>query len=147
MNGSIAAALRGTGSSVPDRVVPNDWFTNHVDTSDEWIRTRTGIRERRFAGPGETSATLADRPPPGNALAAAGLTADDIDLIVCATVTPGPHVPVDGLPHPGGARLPADPGLRPLGRLHRVPLRPVGRRAVRPHRVGPTTSWSSGPRC
>ena len=51
MNGSIAAALRGTGCSVPDRVVTNDWFTHYVETSDEWIRTRTGIRERRFVGP------------------------------------------------------------------------------------------------
>jgi len=48
MNGLIAAALRGTGCSVPERVVPNEFFTNYVDTSDEWIRTRTGIRERRF---------------------------------------------------------------------------------------------------
>ena len=87
MNGSIAAALRGTGCSVPDRVVPNDWFTNHVETSDEWIRTRTGICERRFVGPTETAGTLAVTAS-RNALAAAGLTADDLDMIVCATVTP-----------------------------------------------------------
>ena len=62
MNGSITSALRGTGCSVPDRVVPNDWFTSYVDTSDEWIRTRTGIIERRFVGPDETAATLAPSP-------------------------------------------------------------------------------------
>lgn len=87
MNGSIAAALRGTGCSVPDRVVTNDWFTHYVETSDEWIRTRTGIRERRFVGPNETAGTLAVTAS-RNALAAAGLTADDLDMIICATVTP-----------------------------------------------------------
>src|SRR6478752_7961733 len=78
MNGSIAAALRGTGCSVPDRVVPNDWFTHYVETSDEWIRTRTGIRERRFVGPSETAGTLATTAS-RQALAAAGLTADHLD--------------------------------------------------------------------
>jgi 3-oxoacyl-[acyl-carrier-protein] synthase-3 len=87
MNGSIAAALRGTGCSVPDRVIPNDWFTNYVDTSDEWIRTRTGIRERRFVGPDETASTLAVAAA-RNALAAAELYPQDLDLILCATVTP-----------------------------------------------------------
>jgi 3-oxoacyl-[acyl-carrier-protein] synthase-3 len=87
MNGSIAAALRGTGRRVPDRVVTNDWFTNYVETSDEWIRTRTGIRERRFVGPTETAGTLAIEASK-NALAAAGLTANELDMIVCATVTP-----------------------------------------------------------
>ncbi|MBY0456780.1 MAG: ketoacyl-ACP synthase III, partial [Gemmataceae bacterium] len=85
----LGAALRGTGAALPPRVVPNDEFTDvlHLDTSDEWIRTRTGIRERRFAGVGESSATLgADAAR--HALASAGLTPDDIDLIICATVTP-----------------------------------------------------------
>jgi 3-oxoacyl-[acyl-carrier-protein] synthase-3 len=67
--------------------VANAEFTKTLATSDEWIVTRTGIRERRIAGPGETTASLgleASR----RALAAAGLTPRDIDLIVCATVTP-----------------------------------------------------------
>jgi 3-oxoacyl-[acyl-carrier-protein] synthase III len=87
MNGSIAAALRGTGRSVPDRVVTNDWFTNYVETSDEWIRTRTGICERRFVGPAETAGTLAVTAS-RNALAAAELSALHLDMILCATVTP-----------------------------------------------------------
>jgi len=85
----LGVALRGTGSCLPARVVPNDEFTDvlNLDTSDEWIRTRTGIRERRFAGSGETSATLGTLAAQ-RALEATGLIPDDIDLIVCATVTP-----------------------------------------------------------
>lgn len=52
------AALTGWGMSVPDRVLTNADLERLVDTSDEWIVTRTGIRERRIAGPGETSASL-----------------------------------------------------------------------------------------
>jgi 3-oxoacyl-[acyl-carrier-protein] synthase-3 len=92
MNGSITSALRGTGCSVPDRVVPNDWFTSYVDTSDEWIRTRTGIIERRFVGPDETAATLAVTAS-RKALEAAGLSTSDLDLILCATVTPADMCP------------------------------------------------------
>lgn len=87
MNGSIAAAIIGTGCSVPDRVVTNEWFTHYVDTSDEWIRTRTGIRERRFVAPTETSGTLAIAAAK-KALEAARLEPTDLDLILCATVTP-----------------------------------------------------------
>src|SRR5437588_11732005 len=89
MNPLYGVALRGTGSCLPARVVSNDDFTDalNLDTSDEWIRTRTGIRERRFAGLGETSASLGTIAAK-NALEAAGLTPRDIDLIVCATITP-----------------------------------------------------------
>jgi 3-oxoacyl-[acyl-carrier-protein] synthase III len=89
MTQMLGVALRGTGSCLPARVVPNDEFTDvlNLDTSDEWIRTRTGIRERRFAGLGETSATLGTIAARA-AVESAGLTPDDIDLIVCATVTP-----------------------------------------------------------
>src|SRR5437870_5455472 len=89
MSQLFGVALRGTGSCLPARVVPNDEFTDalNLDTTDEWIRTRTGIRERRFAGLGETSAslgTIAAR----RALESAGLAPADVDLIVCATATP-----------------------------------------------------------
>jgi 3-oxoacyl-[acyl-carrier-protein] synthase III len=85
----LGVALTGTGSCLPARVVPNEEFAEslNLDTSDEWIRTRTGIRTRRFAGAGETSASLgaiASR----HAVASAGLDPGDIDLIVCATVSP-----------------------------------------------------------
>jgi 3-oxoacyl-[acyl-carrier-protein] synthase-3 len=85
----LGVALTGTGSCLPGRVVPNEEFAEslNLDTSDEWIRTRTGIRTRRFAGLGETSATLGIAAA-RNALASAKLDAAEIDLIVCATVTP-----------------------------------------------------------
>jgi 3-oxoacyl-[acyl-carrier-protein] synthase-3 len=85
----MGVALRGTGSCLPARVVPNDEFTTafRLDTTDEWIRTRTGIRERRFAGPGDTSASLGTAAA-RRALEAAGVQPHDIDLIVCATITP-----------------------------------------------------------
>lgn len=87
MNGSIAAALRGTGCSVPERIVPNEFFTKYVDTSDEWIRTRTGIRERHFVGTEDSAATLAVAASK-KALASANIAPEDLDLILCATVTP-----------------------------------------------------------
>jgi 3-oxoacyl-[acyl-carrier-protein] synthase-3 len=85
----LGVALTGTGSCLPARIVPNEEFaeTLNLDTSDEWIRTRTGIRTRRFAGVGETSATLGTAAAV-NALASARLQPEEIDLIVCATVTP-----------------------------------------------------------
>jgi 3-oxoacyl-[acyl-carrier-protein] synthase-3 len=85
----LGVALTGAGSCLPGRIVPNDEFAEalNLDTSDEWIRTRTGIRTRRFAGVGESSATLGMRAA-RNALASARLDPDDIELIVCATVTP-----------------------------------------------------------
>jgi 3-oxoacyl-[acyl-carrier-protein] synthase III len=85
----LGVALTGTGSCLPTRIVPNDEFAEslNLDTSDEWIRARTGIRERRFAGLGETSATLGTNAAQ-NALASARLDPTQIDLIVCATVTP-----------------------------------------------------------
>jgi len=70
----------------------NDDFCATLDTSDEWIRTRTGIRERRLAGANETSATLGVEAA-RLAIEAAGLSAIDIDLIICATVTPQMMVP------------------------------------------------------
>jgi 3-oxoacyl-[acyl-carrier-protein] synthase III len=81
------ARILGTGSFVPNRVVPNDEFAETLETSDEWIRTRTGIRERRYAAPGDTAATmgtLAAR----EALVAANVQPGDVDMVVCATVTP-----------------------------------------------------------
>ncbi|MBW6531275.1 ketoacyl-ACP synthase III [Sphingomonas sp. RRHST34] len=83
----IRAVLTGTGSALPARRVSNAELAERVDTSDEWIVERTGIRFRHIAGEGETTATLA-RDAAVAAIAAAGVTPQDIDLIVLATATP-----------------------------------------------------------
>ena len=81
------AAIAGTGSRLPARVVTNDELAARVDTSDRWIRERTGIRQRHIAGAGETVASLgADAA--AAALEAAGTAAAEVDLIVLATTTP-----------------------------------------------------------
>lgn len=81
------AIITGTGSYVPERRLTNDDLSKMVDTNDEWITQRTGIRERRIAGPGESTATLATAAA-RRALAAAGLSPGELDLIVCGTISP-----------------------------------------------------------
>lgn len=77
----------GTGSYLPEKVLSNADLEKMVDTSDEWIFTRTGIRERRVAVEGQTTSDLALEAAK-NALDAAGVTKDEIDLIIVATTTP-----------------------------------------------------------
>ncbi len=83
----VAVSVTGLGCYVPDRVLTNDDLSRLVDTSDEWITERTGIKERRIAGPDESTATLASAAA-RRAIDAAGLEPREIDLIVCATITP-----------------------------------------------------------
>ena len=80
-------SITGLGCHVPDRVLTNDELSTIVDTSDEWIMERTGIRERRIAAPDEALTDLA-LPAARAALAQAQLEPRDIDFLVCATVTP-----------------------------------------------------------
>jgi len=79
--------ITGLGTHVPERVMTNDELAQIVDTSDEWIVERTGIRERRIASEEEALTDIA-LPAARAALADAGVEAADIDLLVCATVTP-----------------------------------------------------------
>src|SRR5207248_2049874 len=79
--------ITGLGCYVPERVLSNDELAKYVDTSDEWIRTRTGIRERHMAAETEAMSDLA-LPASKRALEQAGLAAADVDLIIVATVTP-----------------------------------------------------------
>ena len=83
----IRAQVRGIGHYLPERVVPNDWFTSFLDTSNEWIVSRSGIERRHFAAEGQTTSDLAIRAARA-ALDDAGLVADDIDAIILATSTP-----------------------------------------------------------
>lgn len=79
--------VTGLGVHVPDKVLTNDELAKIVDTSDEWIRERTGIRERRIAADDEALTDIA-LPAARAALEDAGVAPDDVDLLICATVTP-----------------------------------------------------------
>lgn len=83
---SLRAVVRGIGHYLPERVVPNSEFEKIVDTSDEWIRARSGIERRHFAADDETTSQMAANAA-RNALADAGMEANDIDAIVLATST------------------------------------------------------------
>jgi 3-oxoacyl-[acyl-carrier-protein] synthase-3 len=78
--------ITGTGSFLPEKVVTNHDLEKMVETSDEWIRERTGIRKRHVAGEGETTCDLAEAAA-RNALEAAGVAASEIDLVIVATTT------------------------------------------------------------
>ncbi|HEX9370796.1 MAG TPA: beta-ketoacyl-ACP synthase III [Roseiflexaceae bacterium] len=81
------AAITGWGMAVPERVMTNAELEQMVNTSDEWIQTRTGIRERRVVGPGESTSTLSSEAG-RRAIAQAGLDPSAIDMIILATCTP-----------------------------------------------------------
>ena len=85
-------SITGLGSSVPQRVVTNDELAETLDTSDEWIVARTGIRERRVAGPNEALSDFC-LPAAREALGRAGVRAEDLDLVIVATVTPDMSFP------------------------------------------------------
>ncbi len=83
---TLRAVVKGVGHYLPERIVPNAEFEASLDTSDEWIRSRSGIERRHFAAEGETTSQMGAQAARA-ALENAGLTADDIDLIVVATST------------------------------------------------------------
>jgi 3-oxoacyl-[acyl-carrier-protein] synthase-3 len=85
----MGARITGFGSALPERIVTNAEFEKYLDTSDEWIASRTGIRERRFGGTTTSLAVEAGR----NAIASAGLTPADIDFVILSTTTPDQTVP------------------------------------------------------
>ena len=114
MNAVRSVRITGTGRYVPARVMTNADFATLVDTSDEWITTRTGIKERRIAAPGEATSDLAVGAA-REALADAKLQPADIDFVVVATITPDHVFPATaaivmhklGIPKCGGFDLEA----------------------------------------
>ncbi len=84
---TLRAAVRGVGHYLPDRIVPNSEFEAIIETSDEWIRSRSGIERRHFAADGQTTSDLATRAARA-ALTDAGIDAAEIDAIIVATSTP-----------------------------------------------------------
>ncbi|MBV2364740.1 beta-ketoacyl-ACP synthase III [Streptomonospora nanhaiensis] len=89
---AAGARIVGLGEYQPSNVVTNDDLAKRVDTSDEWIQTRVGIKERRIAGPEDTVVSMAVAAG-GKALADAGLSPDDIDLVIVATCTLTEQIP------------------------------------------------------
>lgn len=88
----LPVAITGLGSYLPERVVTNDDLAQRLDTSDEWIRTRTGIGARHYAAPHEATSDLA-LAAGLRALQDAGRTAEDVDVLIVATTTPDHPVP------------------------------------------------------
>ena len=85
--------ILGVGSFVPDRVVTNDDMTQWMDTTDEWIRTRSGIEERHWVEPDNTTTSDLGLEAANKALAASGVTAADLDMILFATLSPDHEFP------------------------------------------------------
>src|SRR5262249_49372975 len=83
----IRSVIRGVGASLPKRVMTNAEMAKIVDTTDEWIVERSGIRQRHIAGDDELTSTLGQQAA-HQALVRAGIDPVDVDLIVCATATP-----------------------------------------------------------
>ena len=95
MSGPYRSVIRGLGAYVPEKVLTNFDLEKMVDTTDEWIRTRTGIETRRIAGKGQSASTLGI-PASREAMKDAGLAPKDIDLIIVATITPDMFFPSTG---------------------------------------------------
>src|SRR5882672_114956 len=93
--GQIRARILGTGHSYPEGILTNAQLEKMVETSDEWITSRTGIKQRRKAAPGEYTSQFAVRAA-REAIERAGLQPADVDLILCATVTPDQILPSTG---------------------------------------------------
>lgn len=103
-------AITGIGHYVPERIVTNEELSTHMDTSDEWIRERTGIQQRRFFEEGTDTVSKMGARAAEKALAMAGVEAKDIDMIVFATLSPDYTFPGSGVlmqKHLGLSEIPA----------------------------------------
>ncbi|MEI7956464.1 MAG: 3-oxoacyl-ACP synthase, partial [Verrucomicrobiota bacterium] len=89
---SLSVCIAGTGSYVPARILTNAELSQLVDTSEEWILSRTGIRERRIAAADETTSQMATHAA-RRALDNAGMSAEELELIIVATITPDTPTP------------------------------------------------------
>src|SRR5437588_11900569 len=92
---TMKSVITGSGIGIPKNVVPNSALSKIMDTSDEWIRTRSGIEQRYYADPGQGSADLG-MIAAESALQAAGRSKDEIDALIFATMTPNFYFPGNG---------------------------------------------------
>ena len=104
----IRSIIRGCGAYLPQNVVTNDDLAKQLDTSDEWIRERTGIRQRHIAAKGELTSDLAVAAAK-QAIVRSGIALPAIDLVICATATPDKTFPATA------ATIQAKLGLKPGG--------------------------------
>ena len=136
----IRSTVRGVGASLPQRVVSNAEMATMVDTTDEWIVQRTGIRQRHIAADGETTSTLATRAAAA-ALADAGLAAADIDLVIVATSTPDYTFPAVATQVQAALGIAHGVALRPAGGVLGLRLRRRDRRQVPRVRLASGARW------
>src|SRR5947209_11159256 len=92
---SMKSVITGSGIGIPKNVVPNEKLARIMDTSDEWIQTRSGIKQRHYADPGQSCSDLGMMAAEA-AMEAAGRTRDDIDALIFATMTPDHFFPGNG---------------------------------------------------
>ena len=123
----LRSVVLGCGSYLPARILSNDELARSVETTDEWIVQRTGIRERHIAAPGEMTSDLAIHAARA-ALAHAHVDADSIDLIVLGTSTPDQTFPATAVTVQARARHHQGRRLRPAGGLLGLRLCAVDRR-------------------
>ena len=142
---TVRSVVMGCGSYLPQRVLTNDELARMVDTSDEWIVQRTGIRERHIAAPGEFTSDIGLHAARA-ALADAGLDAADIDLIVLATSTPDNTFPATAVSIQAGLGIHARRRLRPAGGMLRLRLWDGDRGRPVEVRQASSGRWSSGRR-
>ncbi len=98
----VPVTIAGTGSYVPERILTNDELAKFVDTSDEWITSRTGIKERRIAADDEFTSDMATKAAE-RALEQAGMAAEEVELIIVATITPDTPTPATACSRAGQA--------------------------------------------
>ncbi len=122
-------SIVGTGSYVPERIVTNADLEKVVETTDEWITSRTGIQQRRIAAEGEFTSHMAAKAAM-RALEQAECTPEEVDLILVATVTPDTFFPSTACHGSAADRRKKRRLLRHLSRLLRLPLRHRSRPAI-----------------
>ena len=121
---AVYSRIAGTGSYLPERVLTNADLEKMVETNDEWIVSRSGIRERHIAAEGETTSDMAFHAAT-RALEAAGLAASDIELIVLGTTTPDVIFPSTACLLQDRLDPPLAPNRAPVAMKHDVRLEPI----------------------